>query len=227
MHRSGTSCLAGCLQEAGLEMGEVIEAAPHNRKGNREHRMVRGLNDEVLAHSGGSWRRPPARLQWHGGHREQRDGLLRRHSHLKQWGFKDPRTTLTLPFWREGSPDIRLVGTFRHPMSVARSLARRDGIWISEAVELWTMYNRRMLEYHRELPFPIVSFDLAGDDYRAAVRAAGKTLGFKMDPEGPRFVESILVHQKASGEDGLGPETLSIYRELQSAAESAKQMDIP
>ena len=40
MHRSGTSCLAGSLQQAGLELGDVFTSNPFNKKGNREHRDV-------------------------------------------------------------------------------------------------------------------------------------------------------------------------------------------
>lgn len=46
MHRSGTSCLAGSLQEAGLYLGEVNTAAPHNAKGNRESRDCKFSCDE-------------------------------------------------------------------------------------------------------------------------------------------------------------------------------------
>ena len=37
MHRSGTSCLAGSLQEAGIYLGDVVTSAAHNQKGNREN----------------------------------------------------------------------------------------------------------------------------------------------------------------------------------------------
>ena len=37
MHRSGTSCLAGCLEDLGLTLGKVNRAAPHNLKGNNEN----------------------------------------------------------------------------------------------------------------------------------------------------------------------------------------------
>ena len=62
MHRSGTSSLAGCLQEAMLGLGDVVESAPHNLKGNRENLAIRGLNDDFLAYSNGAWDRPPERL---------------------------------------------------------------------------------------------------------------------------------------------------------------------
>lgn len=58
MHRSGTSCLTGLLQQTGLELGDVVTEAPHNKKGNRENLDIMRLNDDVLAHSRGSWDRP-------------------------------------------------------------------------------------------------------------------------------------------------------------------------
>lgn len=58
MHRSGTSCLAGCLEDAGLFPGEVSRAAPFNKKGNNENLAVMEFTDEVLAEAGGS-RAPP------------------------------------------------------------------------------------------------------------------------------------------------------------------------
>jgi len=41
MHRSGTSCLAGSLQELGLYLGEVYDQNPHNPRGNRENAAAR------------------------------------------------------------------------------------------------------------------------------------------------------------------------------------------
>ena len=61
MHRSGTSLLAGTLQEAGLELGEVVHSAPHNRKGNRESISIRTLHEDLLERSGGRKRGPAAR----------------------------------------------------------------------------------------------------------------------------------------------------------------------
>ena len=59
MHRSGTSCLAGSLQEAGLYLGEVNTTAPHNAKGNRESRTIVALHDGLLQANGGAWDAPP------------------------------------------------------------------------------------------------------------------------------------------------------------------------
>jgi len=61
MHRSGTSWLAGSLQDLGLEMGEVSTRDPHNLKGNRESPVLMEIHDGVLVDSGGSWKRPPGK----------------------------------------------------------------------------------------------------------------------------------------------------------------------
>ena len=76
MHRSGTSCLAGTLEEAGLHLGNVITEAPHNAKGNRENRSIMDLHEELLVHSGGSWDRPPDRLSWSDAHRSHFEGAI-------------------------------------------------------------------------------------------------------------------------------------------------------
>ena len=64
MHRSGTSLLTGTLQEAGLVLGDVVTAAPHNRKGNRESLPIRALHDDLMQRAGGDWDRPPQQVSW-------------------------------------------------------------------------------------------------------------------------------------------------------------------
>jgi len=97
MHRSGTSCLAGCLEERGLYLGEVANASKNNAKGIKENIQHRAINDDVLAMSGGSWDRPPERLGWNNALRERRDNHIANHSACKVWDFKDPRALVTLP----------------------------------------------------------------------------------------------------------------------------------
>src|SRR5690606_27118212 len=111
----GTSCLAGSLQQRGLFLGQVYESRPYNRKGNRENQRIMDLNEAVLAASGGAWDRPPARLAWSRAEAAERDAIvagMEAGAAGAAWGFKDPRTLLTLPFWRERLPDARFVGTF-------------------------------------------------------------------------------------------------------------------
>lgn len=178
MHRSGTSCLAGSLQRRGLHLGEVQEANPHNRLGNRESLRIMRLNESVLGHSGGAWNEPPERVAWSSQHARERDLVietLRRSG--RPWGFKDPRTILILPFWLERLGDPRFTATFRHPACVAQSLHKRNGMPPGEAFVLWHAYNRLILDQYERHPFPLLSFDQEESDYRAAVDAAARALG--------------------------------------------------
>lgn len=198
MHRSGTSCLAGSLQEHGLRLGEVHVRDPYNRKGNRENDRIVALNNAVLAHSGGAWDAPPAAIRWCREHERERDEILMEfEAEAGPWGFKDPRVTLTLPFWQEaivGRADF--VGAFRHPAQVVRSLCARGRMSLqpAQAAQLWTHYNERLLALVRSSPFPLVPFDLPSGEYRQRVDAIAAGLRLPGRPAGAaeRFFDEEL-----------------------------------
>ena len=58
MHRSGTSCLTGLLEDAGVCLGNVSKQNPYNRKGNQENLQIMYLHDAVLDDNRGSWNNP-------------------------------------------------------------------------------------------------------------------------------------------------------------------------
>jgi hypothetical protein len=164
MHRSGTSCLAGSLQQRGLHLGDVQESSLHNRKGNRESLRIMHLNEALLVHGGGSWDRLPEEITWTGEHAAERDAIismLESGSVTGCWGFKDPRTLATLPFWYDGIDGaVTLVGSFRAPTLVARSLHARGRMPYEAGYELWRIYNVLLLQQFQQRPFPLVCFDL-------------------------------------------------------------------
>ena len=178
MHRSGTSCLAGLLQEAGVDFGDVPTRSIANARGSREDGDVVRLNDDVLAYSGGSWDEPPETLKWSMDMMSVRHEIVTR-PRWKTWGFKDPRTLLTLPFWEEGLTEPRFIGTVRHPFAVAKSLEKARGIDPKYGLKLWTRYNVALLSAQQRLGFPVVSFDLSAAAYDRAVRGAIDSIGIK------------------------------------------------
>ena len=222
MHRSGTSCLAGSLQQRGLFLGTVYESRPYNRKGNREHQQVMDLNDAVLAASGGAWDRPPAALRWSAAEAEGRDAFaaaMETASQGSAWGFKDPRTLLTLPFWRERLADARLVGTFRHPARVARSLVARDpSMAFDAALDLWRDYNRKLLELHAGVPFPLVDFDTGPADYVATVDALATGLGLPGRDGPEEFFEEDLRTDALPAGRAVPAGHAALHAALQAAA---------
>lgn len=197
MHRSGTSCLAGSLEEAGLYLGEVNTAAPHNAKGNRESRAIMDLQDDLLRANGGDWDAPPREVTWPAEYRVRRDAIIATYPTDRLWGFKDPRTLLTLSGWLEALPSARFVGTFRHPLAVAASLNARNGIPVDKSLALWSSYNRLLLDYQRQFAFPMICFDWPPERYQQRLKAIIPTLSLSAPVKGFSFFESALRRNEA------------------------------
>jgi hypothetical protein len=218
MHRSGTSCLAGVLEEWGVTLGEVSKKNPHNIRGNQENQEIVSLHDLLLEANGGSWDRPPERVVWSDDHRQARDAIIERYRLHSCWGFKDPRTLLALEGWLEAIPDLRMVGTFRHPLAVAASLGRRNQFPAGRSIGLWKIYNQKLLMVQSQFDFPIISFDEPPEEYRSSLVRLRELMGLGGDPE-IGFFEAELRNQFASSKtDPLSEEVAALYEDLQKVA---------
>jgi hypothetical protein len=154
MHRSGTSMLAKLLHLCGLSLGppeDLMEPAADNPDGFWENRRFVAVNEELLAASGGDWDRPPAErlrrtIARNPDLRQRAAALVDELAGREPWGWKDPRNSLTLALWRELLPELRVVIALRNPLEVAASLQRRNSMPTRDALRLWLVYNRRVLE---------------------------------------------------------------------------------
>ncbi len=192
MHRSGTSCLTGSLQEAGLYLGEIHTWNPFNLKGNRENQDIVDLHDDILAQNGGTWDKPPKRAVWSAQHKERARDLLARYKDVQVMGFKHPRTMLVLDGWKDITEKMEYVGIFRHPNAVARSLERRSQKERKEALSLWCTYNEILLRQYRRQPFPILCFDDSEEVFQAKLKGLIKQLGLKTTAEEQVFYDGDL-----------------------------------
>jgi hypothetical protein len=154
MHRSGTSFTAYVLQLLGVSLGStgrMMAPGPDNPAGYWENRDIKELNDEVLSRCGGSWDQPPVfRSGWE--HDTSLDPLRARASDVLDEafegasagqgviGWKDPRISLLLPFWRTVTPITTTIVMVRDPAEVAASLRTRNGIEEPQAAILWLRY---------------------------------------------------------------------------------------
>jgi len=177
MHRSGTSCLTGSLERAGLQLGEVHTWNRYNRRGNRENQAIVDFNDALLAANDGAWDRPPPALHWSDAQCREARELAARIAGDGPVGFKDPRTLLTLDCWRTALPELEFVGVFRHPAAVARSLQQRSDMPTAQALALWSVYNRRLLSLQGQLGFPLIDFDAAESEYLQRLETLAGQLG--------------------------------------------------
>ncbi|MEE8428415.1 MAG: hypothetical protein V3S33_02805 [Gammaproteobacteria bacterium] len=173
MHRSGTSFLVRALNLLGLWLGaedhmSTMEgrAAIGNLKGNYEHLGSVFINNAILANSGGAWNSPPRSLVVSPG---DLSNMQRLAEYLEKgmppgftrWGWKDPRTVLTLDAWTKAlGRDITLIATFRHPRAVAESLHARNGMPLELSYTLWAFYNQSLLKHLNQYPSVLVRFDV-------------------------------------------------------------------
>lgn len=219
MHRSGTSMLTGSLQQAGLTLGDVVTEAPHNVKGNRENRAIMLMQEDLLKCNGGSWDRPPGVVEWESLHLAVRDLFISRFRDEKLWGFKDPRTLLTLDGWLEALPEAEFVGIFRHPSLVARSLNRRNHLPIERGLGLWQVYNERLLQLHRQRAFPLMEFDDDASAVREHLRRVIRQLNLPLAHQASTFFEEGL-RSKMTETMALPAETSRLYEELRQRAQA-------
>jgi hypothetical protein len=153
MHRSGTSMVARLLQACGLFLGPEEELGFDSNNGEPHFENVRfvALNDEILNRLGGSWNDPPDfQTGWEtmpdvAALTRQAKKLIKRLSVRDYWGWKDPRNSLTLPFWRQIVPDLRLIICVRNPLEVAHSLRKRGDLIGRPSFLLWLTYYRELL----------------------------------------------------------------------------------
>jgi hypothetical protein len=227
MHRSGTSCLAGSLQQCGLFLGKVFEENPFNKKGNRENERIMNVNNRVLAYNNGSWDNPPKQIHWNKELQIERDQIIDDFRRQSQsfWGFKDPRTLITLPFWIDSLEHCKFVGSFRNPISVAKSLEFRNGMKIDAALDLWKIYNEKLLEMHGKYSFPLISFDLTEAEYFEQIAKILSYLDWpsdKIKQDHKFFDDSLRNHRDFQIEDTLREDVQLIYKKLTNIYENQK-----
>lgn len=152
MHRSGTSMITRLLMLSGLYLGEeneLMNSASDNPEGFWEHLRFTKINDEALNILGAGWDYFPPHIQdgWehtpalHAAHVAASNLVLEFSSH-PSWGWKDPRNSLTLPFWKMVIPDLKFVVCIRNPLEVAGSLHKRGSASMNFSLNLWLLYNK-------------------------------------------------------------------------------------
>lgn len=131
MHRSRTSMVAHICQSLGVHIGEhLLGAHPSQPKGHFEDVDFYQMNQIILQGCGGKWDDPPSvhviernANRFRGSARL----IVESKSHRQLWGWKDPRTCLTLPVYLPFLEDPRVVLVYRDVDSVIKSLIRRSG----------------------------------------------------------------------------------------------------
>jgi hypothetical protein len=144
------------LNLCGLDLGrpyELTEANKNNPVGYFENKAFNKINRALLSHLGKSWANPPAIGDgWEtdpalAALAEEGRRVIESFAGSPHWGWKDPKTTVVLPFWQRLLPGMRYVVCLRNPVEVAESLAKRNGFPIEHGAYLWHHYTRAAIRY--------------------------------------------------------------------------------
>jgi hypothetical protein len=209
MHRSGTSLVSRVLNVLGLDLGpkeHLIGPSADNPAGYWESKSIKEINDEILLRLGGSWFEPPELGA--GWERSRELAELRRRarelikadfSDSDTWGFKDPRNSLTLPFWQRIVGPMRYVICLRNPVDVAASLESRQGdaVPFEQGLELWLTYVHAALAAtagHRQ---QILFYEDLMANPEPAVGRLARFIGHRSDAAKPEAREAIRLAMSA------------------------------
>lgn len=169
MHRSGTSMITRLLNLCGLDLGPYDQLLPPNEINSagyfENEKFSYGINDSLLAHLGGSWDTPPIFKEgWEKDPSlEQLAGkardLIQTFSNSSRWGWKDPRSTILLPFWKMLIPNLRFVICIRSPLEVVRSLDKRYSMPIQRGAYIWYQYMKLAIRDTESCPRIFVFYE--------------------------------------------------------------------
>lgn len=219
MHRSGTSVITRGLGVAGVHLGHALmpEADGNNAKGFWEDLEFVALNQEMLQRVGRDWyslapiQRSEADYLCDHGYLTRALKLIRsRLANHRSFAFKDPRTTMLLPFWERvfdaAGVDVRFVLALRNPMAVAQSLAKRDGFSPEMSYFLWANHVVTGLSFRGRWPTIAVDYDAMMERPEQELRRLAEWLGHEIDDEALKqyqrdFLDEALRHSVFSDTD--------------------------
>lgn len=172
MHRSGTSAITRGLQALGIELGNrllpPIEGI--NDKGFFEDIEFNAFNIEILEVIKSDWHYlSPIEaidietLRRKGYFLRAIELIREKVADTPTFGFKDPRVAKLLPFWKEVFAhcgfDVRYVIAIRNPLSVVKSLAKRDSFDFEKSYLLWLGHVLSSLSVVEESKHVLVDYD--------------------------------------------------------------------
>jgi hypothetical protein len=170
MHKSGTTLLSQILHRSGISMVDDVDLATSYDAGNQwERESTKSINHQLLGSSG--LFSLHARPSTSGKHdpllRHHMSDLLIRYSAANQdWGFKDPRSSLTYDEWSSVLPEHKIIAVYRRPEEVwshywSSTKGRRRITVFREFVACWCEYNLAILNVLEKATAPSILLSYA------------------------------------------------------------------
>lgn len=198
MHRSGTSLVAHILSECGLFLGEddqlIASHETDNVKGYWEFRSAVEYSDRLLKCAGSSWDTPEV---FRANNWKESIDLIQETGQVKQlfyplinsgntWGWKDPRVTIMLPFWKSIFPNMKLIVCVRNPLEVAFSLSKRyvSHVDFYDSLKLWQEYYEALFNDNKGVDTIVTHYESLFFDAQKEIRRLCDFAGLKVRKSG-------------------------------------------
>lgn len=218
--------VARLMNLCGLDLGppeQLVGPDAGNPLGHFEHAEFHRIDESLLEHFGGSWDNPPEfKPGWvHdlslAQFTEEARRVVGAFAGSPLWGWKEPRSTLLIPFWKTIIPQMRFVICVRNPLDVARSLEKRDGLSIGAGVFLWHRYLRSAIRDTEGCPRVFTFYEDYFGDPVAEIR---RVIGFCGLPSGQNdsqlrdAISNELRHHASESLELFGAEMIPAHYKL-------------
>jgi O-antigen biosynthesis protein len=158
MHRSGTSLTTDLLRNMGVNMGDkLLGADPANQFGFWEDMDFLSFHENLFEKRGRDYLVASPEIftpdEEETAHAKE---LIQKKYSQPIWGWKDPRTSLFLDFWRKLIPTAKFILVYRYPAESVLSLmkAAHNPIVLNPEGGLmaWKIYNESILRFYERYP---------------------------------------------------------------------------
>ena len=203
MHRSGTSMVAGVLDILGVNMGkELEEANKWNPVGYFENKKFMAINKEITDEEDGLIINIPTleKILLKKEKFIQKIKNIIKQEETNFWGWKDPRTSLTIDLFLPFLKNPHFIVCFRNPLEVAKSLRKRDGFSILEGLRLTMEYNKRIINFldkHKELKCLYLSYEQIINNKQKELNKITAFLGINLNKKLNARVLKFILSKKS------------------------------
>ncbi len=246
-HRSGTSLVTRAVECLGAENSSNLNPPNFaNPKGYFEDWDIYQFNENILLPRLGMTWHSIDFVDWSRLSKTDRSRLGLQALEIVRQNYpttrpvsvlKEPRMGMLLPFWLSvlghAGFDVRIICSVRDPLSVARSLAARDGFSLTHGGMLYATSWLSILPHIEHLPVALADFDMIFDKPGKALRSVADKLQvplpanfedrlheFTTSHLDPSLRHSHLPAEDIALEPDLPPIAVHLHQALLSAARS-------
>lgn len=162
MHKSGTTMISQILHKSGINMGQFDESISYDNGNQYERYDTQLINMEIIgcgeAHSLDVISHVKDLPVYSGIPDKIKKLVFELDNQYSNWGFKDPRTSLSYSVWEKCLPPHKVIYIYRDPLEIwhhyRKYIPRRKVIQRIKqgykALRAWQIHNCMLLKHFKE-----------------------------------------------------------------------------